>query len=89
MLHLIPCILKAASCTLDASAKIYAYRVDCVHIDTIKMAGGLGRTGNDGQEKEGNEQVEGDQDDPSRAKKKARVSHKAFNWKCLLFVSYF
>lgn len=49
------------------------------------MAGGLGRTGNDGQEKEGNEQVEGDQDDPSRAKKKARVSHNAFNWKCPLF----
>lgn len=38
---------QAASCTLDASTKIYAYRVDCVHIDTLKMAGGLGRTANE------------------------------------------
>jgi condensin complex subunit 2 len=30
-----------ASCTLDASTKIYAYRVDCVHTDVLKMAGGL------------------------------------------------
>jgi condensin complex subunit 2 len=30
-----------ASCTLDASTKIYAYRVDCVHADVFKMAGGL------------------------------------------------
>ena len=58
---------------MDASAKIYAYRVDCVHIDTIKMAGGLGRTGNEDQDNEGNVQAEGEQDDPSRAKKKAKV----------------
>lgn len=32
---------QMASCTLDASAKIYAYRVDCVHADVYKMAGGL------------------------------------------------
>ncbi|CAL4101618.1 unnamed protein product, partial [Meganyctiphanes norvegica] len=45
---------QLASCTLDASTKIYAYRVDSIHTDTLKMAGGLGRT----QEKkdgEGNE----------------------------------
>ena len=33
-----------ASCTLDASTKIYAYRVDIIHTDTLKIAGGLGRT---------------------------------------------
>ena len=73
-------IVQAASCTLDASAKIYAYRVDCVHIDTIKMAGGLGRTNNDGQEQEGNEMgAEGEQDDPNRSgKKKTRVSRIIF-----------
>jgi len=32
---------QVASCTLDASTKIYAYRVDCVHADVFKMAGGL------------------------------------------------
>merc|ERR1711942_561611 len=35
---------QVASCTLDASTKIYAYRVDSIHTDTLKMAGGLGRT---------------------------------------------
>ncbi|XP_066278785.1 condensin complex subunit 2-like isoform X1 [Branchiostoma lanceolatum] len=35
---------QVASCTLDASAKIYAYRVDAVHADAFKMLGGLGHT---------------------------------------------
>ncbi|KAF2361889.1 Condensin complex subunit 2/barren [Trinorchestia longiramus] len=35
---------QVASFTLDASTKIYAYRVDSVHTDTMRMAGGLGRT---------------------------------------------
>ena len=30
---------------MDASAKIYAYRVDSVHSDTLKLAGGVGKTG--------------------------------------------
>uniref|UniRef100_A0A0P5QB78 Condensin complex subunit 2 n=1 Tax=Daphnia magna TaxID=35525 RepID=A0A0P5QB78_9CRUS len=68
---------QAASCTLDASTKIYAYRVDCVHIDTIKMAGGLGRTGSEGQEQEGNAQMaEGQQDDATKAKKKTKKKNK-------------
>ncbi|XP_046441319.1 condensin complex subunit 2-like [Daphnia pulex] len=68
---------QAASCTLDASAKIYAYRVDCVHIDTIKMAGGLGRTGDEGQqEQEGNGQAEGEQDEANKVKKKAKKKNK-------------
>ncbi|XP_067007675.1 condensin complex subunit 2 [Anabrus simplex] len=33
---------QVASCTLDASTKIYASRVDRVHMDVFKMAGGLG-----------------------------------------------
>jgi len=32
-----------AAGTLDASAKIYAVRVDAVHADTYKVLGGLGR----------------------------------------------
>jgi condensin complex subunit 2 len=35
-----------ASASLDASAKIYGYRVDCVHSDTFKFLGGLNRTDN-------------------------------------------
>ena len=64
---------QAASCTLDASTKIYAYRVDCVHIDTLKMAGGLGRTGNEEHQEQDNAQTnEGENENPS--KKRARVS---------------
>ena len=41
---------QAASCALDASAKIYAYRVDSVHSDTLKLAGGVGKTAEENKE---------------------------------------
>ena len=52
---------QKASCTLDASVKIYSYRVDSVHQNTYKMLGGLSRSGQgdggadggDGDEEEG------------------------------------
>ncbi|KFQ15419.1 Condensin complex subunit 2, partial [Leptosomus discolor] len=34
---------QVAAGTLDASAKIYAVRVDAVHADTYKVLGGLGK----------------------------------------------
>ncbi|NXT22900.1 CND2 protein, partial [Syrrhaptes paradoxus] len=34
---------QVAAGTLDASAKIYAVRVDVVHTDTYKVLGGLGK----------------------------------------------
>ncbi|XP_042215327.1 condensin complex subunit 2-like [Homarus americanus] len=46
---------QVASCTLDASAKIYAYRVDSIHTDTLKIAGGLGRTQGKEKNKENGE----------------------------------
>eukprot|EP00971_Amphidinium_carterae_P230551 4575498-Amphidinium_carterae.1 len=33
-----------ASCTIEASARIYACRVDCVHTDTYRVLGGLSST---------------------------------------------
>ena len=36
---------QVAAGTLDASTKIYAYRVDSVYGDTLKIAGGLGQAG--------------------------------------------
>ena len=36
-------LIQVASCTLDASAKIYAGRVDSIHAQAYKMLGGLGR----------------------------------------------
>lgn len=43
------CYWKVASCTLDASAKIYAGRVDSIHAQAYKMLGGLGRAENQGK----------------------------------------
>ncbi|XP_037068906.1 condensin complex subunit 2-like [Pollicipes pollicipes] len=37
---------QVASYTLDASAKIYGYRVEVLHGETLRMAGGLGRADN-------------------------------------------
>lgn len=64
---------------MDASTKIYAYRVDCVHNDTLKMAGGLGRTGAESNQdqQDGENAADGEQEeDPAKAKKKTRVSHQ-------------
>ncbi len=36
-------LLQVASSTLDASAKIYAGRVDAIHAETYKVLTGLGR----------------------------------------------
>ena len=41
-------LIQVASCTLDASAKIYAGRVDSIHAQAYKMLGGLGRADNQG-----------------------------------------
>ena len=43
-------MLKVAGCTLDASAKIYAGRVDSIYNDACKMVGGLGRSDRHGKE---------------------------------------
>ncbi|NWV67086.1 CND2 protein, partial [Malurus elegans] len=34
---------QVAAGTLDASAKIYAVRVDSIHADTYRVLGGLGK----------------------------------------------
>lgn len=39
---------QVASSTLDASAKIYAGRVDSIYNDAFKVLGGLGREGSAG-----------------------------------------
>jgi condensin complex subunit 2 len=49
---------QAASCALDASTKIYAYRVDSVHSETLKLASGVGRTAT-GKKGEGDDEGPG------------------------------
>lgn len=56
---------QVASCTLDASTKIYAYRVDCVHADVFKMAGGLA-VGNKKHSDKGEGEEEEDEREESR-----------------------
>ena len=38
---------QRASASLDATAKIYGYRVDSVHTETFKFLGGLNRNKKD------------------------------------------
>ena len=62
---------QRASASLDATAKIYGYRVDSVHTETFKFLGGLNRNKKDLNAKEENE-LEG-QDEADNTKKKDKV----------------
>jgi len=48
-----------ASCTIEASARIYACRVDCVHTDTYRILGGLNSADLHDGEEEGKEGEDG------------------------------
>eukprot|EP00928_Gymnodinium_smaydae_P079221 TRINITY_DN63205_c0_g1_i1.p1 TRINITY_DN63205_c0_g1~~TRINITY_DN63205_c0_g1_i1.p1 ORF type:complete len:782 (-),score=230.73 TRINITY_DN63205_c0_g1_i1:132-2477(-) len=56
-----------ASCTIEASARIYACRVDCVHTDTYRVLGGLSSADMD-EEEEGKEGEDG-----GKAAKRRRI----------------
>jgi len=68
---------QVAAGTLDASTKIYAYRVDSVYGDTLKIAGGLGQAGKqDAGDREAGAGGEGGEDgeaNPDQPKKKRRT----------------
>ncbi|PIK51360.1 putative condensin complex subunit 2, partial [Apostichopus japonicus] len=65
---------QVASCTLDASTKIYAGRVDAIHSDTYKMLGGLGH--GDKQSKDGcDEDMDTEGEVKSKTKKRLRHSN--------------
>lgn len=57
-----------ASCTIEASARIYACRVDCVHTDTYRILGGL-NSADMGDEEDGQPGEEG----KGNAAKKRRI----------------
>ena len=71
---------QAASCALDASAKIYAYRVDSVHSDTLKLAGGVGKTAQEQEEQNKGQSADGktieDSGAPNDKKEKRRRKDK-------------
>ncbi|XP_034286659.1 condensin complex subunit 2 [Pantherophis guttatus] len=60
---------KVAAGTLDASAKIYAVRVDAVHADVYRVLGGLGRDAAPA-ETENNQDTGGEKEDLDHSKKR-------------------
>ena len=60
---------QRASASLDATAKIYGYRVDSVHTETFKFLGGLNRNKKDLNSKNENEEL-GQEDEISKKKEK-------------------
>ena len=67
---------QAASCALDASAKIYAYRVDSVHSDTLKLAGGVGKTAQEQEQNKAQESGETHEDGTITSDKKEKRRRK-------------
>ena len=68
---------QVASSTLDASAKIYAGRVDAIHTETYKVLTGLGRSNerrdaDSGDGEEAGDLQEGDPKDPKNKRVRAR-----------------
>eukprot|EP01094_Clydonella_sp_ATCC50884_P017870 TRINITY_DN3199_c0_g1_i1.p1 TRINITY_DN3199_c0_g1~~TRINITY_DN3199_c0_g1_i1.p1 ORF type:complete len:760 (+),score=164.03 TRINITY_DN3199_c0_g1_i1:217-2280(+) len=66
------CNFQMASCTLEASVKIYSTRVDSVHSETYKVMGGLSRTNAD-------EKPAGDSDDAPTGRKERTRSTKVMD----------
>ncbi len=58
-----------ASCTLDASVKIYSYRVDDVHLTSYKVLANLNRTQNSKSDKSTSHHSNGDDNDDDEARK--------------------
>jgi condensin complex subunit 2 len=66
---------QKASASLDASAKIYGYRVDSVHSETFKFLGGLARADKDAEA----EVEEGGNEEKAKAKKEKMMRHEGYS----------
>lgn len=64
---------QKASASLDASAKIYGYRVDSVHSETFKFLGGLSRADNANNDNDGGEETE-----EKKARKEKISKHEGY-----------
>ncbi|EGC39817.1 hypothetical protein DICPUDRAFT_96447 [Dictyostelium purpureum] len=67
---------QAASCVLDASIKIYSCRVDSVHVNTIKVLGGLSRAGGKEFRDDDNDKVGEGNDKGSDKEEKVKKKRK-------------
>ena len=63
---------QKASASLDATAKIYGFRVDSVHSETYKFLGGLNRNKKDSNLKNNDEM----QDELDETKKKKKLKEE-------------
>ena len=64
---------QKASASLDASAKIYGFRVDSVHTETFKFLGGLNRNKKELNIKDENNENEENQEEEEKTKKKEKL----------------
>lgn len=67
-----------ASCTLDASVKIYSYRVDDVHLTSYKVLANLNRTDHGkkkGKDKDNNSRNTSEQEEEAREQRRAARSN--------------
>ncbi|KAM8973355.1 condensin complex subunit 2 isoform 2-T2 [Pelodytes ibericus] len=75
---------KVAAGTLDASAKIYAVRVDAVHADVYKVLGGLGKEsqgpeGSENQDTDASKEDEGDKKNQRKRKRSCKTIEENLN----------
>ena len=76
--------LQLASTSLDVSTKIYGFRVDGIHMEILKMIGGLDKQDTNNQNENGAEQmdVEGEHNEHqlgSQAKKRRKKNKRIFS----------
>lgn len=73
--------LQVASTSLDVSTKIYGYRVDSVHMEILKMVGGLDKQVTDNTEQSTDETMQDDaeENEVQKKKKKKKAKHKILN----------
>lgn len=64
---------QKASASLDASAKIYGFRVDSVHTETFKFLGGLNRNKKELNLKDENNENEENHEEEEKTKKKEKL----------------
>ncbi|RLU18322.1 hypothetical protein DMN91_008679 [Ooceraea biroi] len=74
--------LQMASISLDVSTKIYGFRVDSLHTDTLKIASGLGKQVTDEQTSEAREEALQDAEgnvEVQKKKRKKKTKQKIIN----------
>ncbi|XP_017795146.1 PREDICTED: condensin complex subunit 2-like [Habropoda laboriosa] len=70
------CNLQVASTSLDVSTKIYGFRVDGIHMEVLKMMGGIDKQDNGGGNKNNFEDINSQKDTEDNQNKEKREKKK-------------